>query len=376
MRQNYFITLIYILLIFIYSGCTNSQAPDEEVTNELDNLIQVSVDQFDSDNMKVGELTNQVFEEFVICNGYIKASPSGRAQVSTQISGIVESIHCAPGDFVNKGQVLCRLSSIALIELQQDFAETSANLKRLKSDWERSKALYDEKIGAEKDFIAIENQYKIVAAKYQSLKLRLELLKLDVSKIKDGELYSSFSIQAPISGYIISQNIILGEFIELQKNLLEIVDVTQLQLQLSVFENDIKNIRSGQVIKFKSLGIPDQIYQASLISIGKTIDKETNTIQCFAKIENTNNLNLVNHAYIEANIIVDQNEAAALPNEAIVKSGKNYYVLVVEKSQEQIYYLKKVDVKIGSVSKGFTEILDGQGLTNIITQGVYNIVAD
>ena len=367
---------LYFIALIIISGCTNSPVPDEEAATEEDNLIQISVEQFNADNMKVGEITNHLFAEVVTCNGYIKAAPSGMAQVSSQISGIVESIHCAPGDFVKKGQVLCKLSSIALIELQQEFAETAANLKRLKTDWERSKALYDEKIGAEKDFIAIENQYKISNAKYQSLKLRLELLKLNVSKIEDGELYSSFSISAPISGYVTFQNIIIGEFIEQQKNLLEIIDVNQLQLQLSVFENDVKNMKIGQLLEFSSVGESGFIHQATLTSIGKTIDMETKTIQCIAKIENANKLSLVNHAYIEAKIIVDQNEADALPSEAIIKSGKNYYVLILEKSDEQYYYLKKVGVHIGRISDGFTEIIDNKTLSNVITKGVYNLSSE
>lgn len=376
MRQYYLISLIYIIPLLFTTGCTNSPVSENEVKAEEDNLIQISADQFNSNNLKVGELTTQLFEEFVTCNGYIKASPSGMAQLSTQISGIVESINCAPGDYVKKGEVLCSLSSTELIVLQQGFAETSANLKRLKADWERSKALYDEKIGAEKDYISIENEYKIELAKHQSLKLRLELLNLDVSKIENGELYSSLSILAPISGYVTSQNIILGEFIEIQKNLLEIVDINQLQLQLAVFENNIRNVKVGQNIQFYSLGEKRALYNATLISIGKTIDKETKTIQCLAKIENSETFNKINNTYIEAKIIVAQMEAKALPNEAILISGNDYYVLVIDKSDDQNYYLRKANVKIGQRSKGYTEIIDGDGLTNVITQGVYNIIAD
>lgn len=323
--------------------------------------------------MEIGEVIELPFEETITCNGYVIAPPKGMAQISTQISGIVESILCSIGDYVKKGQVLCRLSSTELIVLQQDFAETSANLERLEADYERSKALYEEKIGAEKDYKAIESAYLISKAKYQSLKLRLEIMDLDISKIKNGELYKTFPIKAPISGFITYQHIMLGQFIEQQKNLMEVVDVNQLQLQLSVFENDMKFIEAGQNITFNSVGETQTIHSATLSSIGKTINMETKTIKCIAKINKAEDFKIINNTYIEAQISIRQTTAKVLPSDALLKSGQDYYVLVLEKSDDQNYHLRKVEIKIGRTSNGFTEIFDSEGLTKIVTKGVYNL---
>ncbi len=371
MRRYDFIKAVFIMMVFITFGCAKTSRTSEDVASEADHLFQITQKQFESDSMKIGEVTIRNFQDEVQCNGYITAPVNGMAQISTKISGIVETIHCSQGDYVKKGQILCTVSTNELIVLQQDFAETSAILKRLKADYERSKALFNEKIGAEKDFIAIESEYKAMMAKYQSLKLRLKLLKLDVSKIEAGELYSVLSIIAPINGYITNLNIVLGQFIEQQKNLIEIVNVNQLQLKLSVFENDLKELNIGQNIKFNSLGEPNSIHYATLSSVGRTINLESKTIQCIAKIKNEHSF--INHSYIEARIIVNQREAKALPNEAILKSGKDYYVFIVEKSDNQIYYLRKMNVNIGSVSNGFSEIIAGGDLTKIVTQGVYNL---
>jgi len=373
MRRYDFIRAVHVMMIFITFGCSNTSKTSEDDANEVDHLLQISQKQFESDSMKIGEVSIRNFEDEVQCNGYITSPVNGMAQISTKISGIVETINCSLGDYVKKGQILCVLSTNELIVLQQDFAETSAILKRLKADYERSKALFNEKIGAEKDFIAIESEYKVMMAKYQSLKLRLELLKLNVSKIEEGELYSVFSIIAPINGHITNLNIVLGQFIEPEKNLIEIVDVNKLQLQLSVFENDLKKLNPGQKIKFNSLGEPNTIHYATLSSVGKTINLESKTIQCMAKIKNEDEFSFINHSYIDARIIVNQKEAKALPNEAILKSGADYYVFVVEKSDGQIYYLRKVKVNVACVSMGFSEIIASEGLTKVVTKGVYNL---
>ena len=360
-------------LIFIISGCGESSKTTEKTTEEPENLIQVTVQQFKEDNMQSGEITRRSFEEEVSCNGYISATPNGLAQVSAPVSGIVGSISCAIGDNVRKGQVLARISSNELMILQQEFTESAAKLKRLKLDYERGKSLYDEKIGAEKDFIAIESEYKSMLSKNSSLKLRLQLLKLDVTKVESGDLYAEFPLIAPISGYITIQNLILGQFVEQQKSLVEIVDVSQLQLQLSVFENEIGKLRTGQNLQFNTAGEPSVIHTATLTSISKTINPETKTILCTAKITSIKGSSLINNSFVEARIGVNRKEANALPTEAILKSEKDHYVYQIVKSDSQAYSLRKVKVEIGMAFEGFTEIIGGEPLTNILIKGVYNL---
>lgn len=373
MRGNSIRYVLYILLLYFIAACSSSTSPDENESTIPDDLIQITKEQFVSDNMKIGEVSLRPFAETINCNGYIAAPPNGMAQISSLISGIVETIYCSVGDYIKKGQVLCRVSSTELIILQQDFAETSANLKRLKADWERSKSLYEENIGAEKDYKAIESEYQIIKAKYQSLKLRLELLDLNTSKIEAGELFSTFPIVAPINGFVTNQHIVLGQFVEPQKKIMEIVDVNQLQLQLSVFENDIQSIKIGQELEFKSMGDSGSVHFAYISSIGKTINSETKTINCIAKIRKEADLSFINNTYVEAKIFVDQVEANSLPSDAILKSNQQYYVLVLENSDEQNYYLKKVRVDIGKTSNGFTEIKNGSELAKVVIQGVYNL---
>jgi cobalt-zinc-cadmium efflux system membrane fusion protein len=359
--------------VLIFSGCGGSSKPDEEANVESETLIQVTREQFSADSMVIGEVIRRNFEDEVTCNGLITAPANGIAQISTPVSGIIESIHCAMGDNVRKGQILAMISSNELMAIQQEFTESSAKLKRLKLDYERSKSLYDEKIGSEKDFISTESEYKSMLSKYNSLKLRLEILKLDISKIEAGNLYAEFPLISPISGHITSQNMVLGQFTEQQKSLVEIIDISQLQLQLSVFENDADKLKIGQTVRFNTLGNKSLCNFATIASISRTINPETKTILCIARIASNEGINLINHSYVEARIALNKREANALPSEAILKSGKEYFVFVVEKSDNQSYSLQKMRVEIGAVSDGYTEITGNPSLTKVLVKGVYNL---
>ncbi len=370
------VSAVSLLLLLVMAGCGRSEKTNENDAAEASQLVQITTSQFESEGMMIGEATTQPFKEEVRCNGYIVAPATGMAQISAPLAGIVQAINCSTGQYVRKGETLCLLSGNELMLIQQEFAETSAKLKRSKSDYDRSKALFDEKIGAEKEFIAQETEYHVMRSKYQSLKLRLELLKLNVSKIEAGEFYAAYAVISPINGYVTSLNMVLGQYTEQQMSLLEIVDINQLQLQLSVFENDVNKLEPGQTVRFNSLGEPDSSHMATLVSIGATINPESRTIQCIAKIVNANGKKFINESYIGAAIMVGHKTALALPNEAVIKSGRDHFVFIVEKQHDHIYYLRREKVTIGRTSGGFTEITSAANLTKVLIKGAYNLPAE
>ncbi|MCF6171130.1 MAG: efflux RND transporter periplasmic adaptor subunit [Bacteroidales bacterium] len=374
MKRTFFLPAIFIVIIIVATGCGQAESTGQEEVLSSDGLIQLTRKQFETDGMRTGEPVMANFGGKVKCYGYITTPPNGMAQISARISGLVDAVYCLPGDYVKKGKVLCMLSTNELIVLQQDFAVTSAKLASLKAGYERVRALYDEKIGSEKEYIATESEYKAMQAKYQALKLRLQMLNLEPSKIEAGELYPRFPVIAPISGYITSLNIVLGQFVEQQTVLMDIVDVKQLQLQLSVFENDLDKLKTGQRIRFTSLGKPGTTHFAVLSSIGKSVGTASKTIPCIARIDMEEGAHHINNSYVEATIILSNREAKSLPDEAIVKSGDEYFVFVVEKSDGQSYFLRKVKVNIGSKSDGFTEIVGATAkLSDVVIGGVYNL---
>ncbi|PKQ61863.1 hypothetical protein BZG02_14655 [Labilibaculum filiforme] len=365
--------LAYIFISISLFACKQKTASTNPAINDGEQFIQISQKQFLANEMEIGTLSLHSFADIIACNGYVSAPPNGIANSSTPISGIVKSIQVTAGDYVKKGQVLCEIESNDFIALQQDFSETAALLHGLTADYERNKALYSEKIGAEKDLISSESIYKATKAKFESLKLKLQVLKLDSNKIKEGQFYSSLAITSPISGYITKYNLMLGQFTEQQKSLFEIVDPNQLQIQISVFEKDIHQLKIGQKLQFKTQNNSNEAFTAHLSAIGKGIDPQTKSILCLAKIDDNTKGKLFNGSFIEAEITTNEKNAEALPSQAIIKSGTDHYVFVLAKNDEQNYYLRKEKIKIGSESKGFSEILDPQNLAKVIINGVYNI---
>lgn len=358
--------------LIVITSCGNKKNTEDRA-EVSENLITVTREQFETNKMELGEPLKQTFEEVVKCNGNIVVQPSGVAMISTSIPGLVERINCKTGQKVNVGQVLFELTGNDFVELQKEFAETASQLKRVKSEYERIRTLYNDNVVAEKDYILAESEFKAANAVYSALKMKLRFIGLDDAKIVNGSFYDYFSIRSPINGFISQIDVSLGQYADQQTNMAEILDLNKLQLKIAVFEKDLSNLKENQKVSFTLLGNMARTNIATLKSIGKNVDSESKSVMCFADIDDLTSNNFVNNAYVEATIITGTDTVTAVPEESVVKSGDDTYLLSLVKNENDNYYLRRVKVDLGRIDKGYVEIVDNPGVTTILTKGVYNI---
>jgi membrane fusion protein, heavy metal efflux system len=366
--------LTYILIaVFTVASCGRKAQKEAVAEEQPTGLIVISQEQFKTAGMEMGKPEKRIFDDVVRCNGNILVQPSGVARISSPVTGLVKRINCISGEKVSRGKILFELSGNEFIELQKDFAETSSMLRRTRTEYERINALFGEKVGSEKDLIMAETEFKVTNARYSALKMKISLLGLEPAKIEEGNFYESFFIRTPINGYVSKINVTLGEYADQQTTLTEVLDLSALQLIISVFEKDISRIRTGQKIMFNVSGNPSVIYRATVKSIGKYVDNETKTISCIANIDNISESDFVNNTYVEARINTAADTVYAVPEESVLKSGNDQYILAIVKNENGNYYLSRVRVETGRTLNGYTELIDNPATSSILIKGAYNI---
>lgn len=360
-----------VALSLIFSACGGKGSDDNEEHQLDEDQIAITPEQFKGGDMAVGTLTMQSFAEEVSCRGYLTAPANAMAKVSTPVAGAVQSVHFKLGEQVRRGQTLCTISGNEFLGLQQQYAEATAQFQKAKADYDRMKALQAENIGAKKDYLTAESLYRSSLASYNALRARIQALNINPQRIENGQMYSAFPVVAPISGYVTGSGAVVGQYIDMSFEIAEVVDVHQLQLRLSVFDADIARLSIGQNVNFALSSQPDEIMSATLITIGKAINPETKSIDCIAQIKEEYLNRLVSDSYVEANIEVHQKEAQALPISAVQKEGDNYFVYLAEEGDDGSYHLTRTEVKVGSSSKEFIEILSGlSDDAQVLTRGI------
>lgn len=367
------VMIFSVAVLIILASCGNKkQAEEPEQTS--DSLIIVTKTQFETEKMALGTVSMIPFNQMVKCNGKIVAKSTGTAKISTPVAGIVQKIYCSNGQLVGRGQVLFELSGNNLIEIQRDFTETSSMLKKAKSEFDRMKALYSEKVGTEKEYILAESEYKAVNARYAALKLKIEAIGLDVAKIEDGQFFNSFKILAPISGQISQINLSIGQFADPQNYHAEIIDSKQMQLQLAVFEKEVGMLQPGLAVQFNLLSDTLQM-SGTLQSVGNMVDNQTKTVACYASLAATEKP-LVNNAFTEASIIIGTDTLNAVPSEAIMKTEDEFFVLKLASQDADNYYFEKIKVEPGLTNRMYTEVKNLQRTEKLLVSGIYNLIVD
>ena len=371
MRPIFTITILFAFMILV--SCKSKKSETTETIETKSDLIEISKAQFQSELMEFGELELIPFSDVIHFTGTVSPSATGIAHISLPATGIIDKIFCTPGSLVRKGQVLFEVSGNEFIDMQRDFAESSAKLMQLKSNFEIVKDLFNDNVGTQKELILAESVYKSENAKNTALKIKLEKIGLDVSKIENGFFYSSYTLKAPIKGYVTSINVTIGQYVEQQLIIVEIIDVEQFQLKLSIFEKEINKLQIGQEIEFYLAGNKNEINKAKLKVVGRNMNNNSKAIDCYAEIEDLKNLKSVGNQFAEGNIIVGIDSVFALPETALLKSEEENYVLSLQKETDESYFFNKVEVKSGSKNKGFVELIDKPALNKLLVKGAYNI---
>jgi RND family efflux transporter MFP subunit len=351
------------------------EAAKMEETPKGDGLITVTKQQFESSEMQIASPTEQDFNVEVKCSGKIDVPPQNRAQITTFIGGYVKSTQLLVGDKVTKGQALLTLQNTEFLDIQKEYLEVAEQINYLKSEYERQKTLYDEKISSQKNYLKAESDYRKTKAMYQSLREKLIMLNINPAQVEKGKLTSVITIYSPISGDIVIMNANVGMPIAPSDVILEIVDTQHLHLELSVFEKDILKIKVGQKIEFTVPEAAKEVFNAEVHLVGKSIEGNDRTINVHGHLDDKIKQKLLTGMFVEAGILVDTKKGLAIPAEALITESNKNFVLLLDSSKKE-YSFKKVKVSLGKKSEKYVEILPDSEInasSKILTKGVFDV---
>jgi cobalt-zinc-cadmium efflux system membrane fusion protein len=371
---------LYILLFsFAFLACGNQEKNTETVkeTNLNTNQIEISKQQFESEKMQLGTLSEQSFNTIIKVNGSIDVPPENKASVSTFVGGYVTKIPLLIGDKVKKGQLVATLKNTEFIEIQQQYLEITAQLNFLKNEYNRQKTLFDEKITSQKNYLKAESVYKSNLATYNGLRQKLQMMNINPNEVEKGNITSTINLYAPINGYVTKVNVSNGTFVSSASELLEIVNTNHIHLELIVFEKDILKIKKEQKIQFTIPEASDKIYDAEVHLVGTSINKDR-TIKVHGHINDEENTNFITGMFVEANIICDSEKGMSLPKSAIIKTENNYFVLVLKNQNNNNYQFEKVKLNIGLQDENYFQVKNYNKIENkkVLTKGAFMLFND
>jgi cobalt-zinc-cadmium efflux system membrane fusion protein len=370
---------VYIFLLILAISACNKGTKDnqsEQVNLAQEALIEITKAQFTGEQMQLGQIEEQIFNESITTNGFIDVPPQNRASVSSYVGGYIKNTPLLIGDKVKKGQRLVTIQNTEFIEMQQEFVELTAQLNYLKSEFERQQTLYNEKITSQKNYLKAESTYKSTLAMQEGLRKKLEMLNINTADVLQGKIASSINIYAPIEGFVTKINISNGSFVSPADMIMEIIDTDHVHLELAVFEKDVLKVNKGQRIIFTIPEASDEVFEAEVHLVGTAINESDRTIKVHGHIKNDEDTNLVTGMFVEAKIIASSKKSLALPKDAVAEANGHFYTMRLEDQKNDVYYFKKIMLVVGEQSEDFVEVKNFKDFDNkeVLTKGVFMLI--
>jgi len=360
----YVILLVILASVFTACGDTNTDE-NEQVVTELagiveaeENVVHLSELKFNSLGMKLDTLSLRFLSEGVKANGQLEVPPQHEATVTAVLGGNIGSIEVIEGDKVSKNKTLAHLSHPNLTKVQTEYVRLYQRMLFLDQEFKRQTRLYDEEVGSGQTYQKTKAEYESVKAEVNGYEAQLKQLNLDVEQIRNGDIYSLVPVVSPIDGYIEKVQVQIGQYVEPQTTMFEIVDNEHVHADLMVFEKDVHKVEKGQKISFTIQSVPNQLLTGSIYSVGKQFEQNPRAVHVHAEIDQKESF-LIPGMYINGTIHTSENKVFALPEDAIVEDEGKTYMFTAEQQQEAgrtEWSFTPVEIMIGIEEEGWVEV--------------------
>ncbi len=248
--------------------------------------------------VEVSKAEKNTIIEKVSASGQVQ--PVVEIQLSPEVSGEIIELKVEEGDSVSKGDFLLRIrpdnfqsaydqavaglnqQKAALAQAKAARSRAAANFKRAEQDFNRQKKLFSEKVISEADYQLAEANYEIAEQDYESAKESVNaaeyILSSAQARVADArENLRLTSLTAPMSGIVSKLPVELGETVlgtsQFQgTEVMRIADLSKMEVQVDVNENDIIRISVGDtaIIDVDSYSYKDKTFKGVVTHIANT----------------------------------------------------------------------------------------------------------
>ncbi len=224
------------------------------------------------------------------------------AEASRQVTELLVE----EGSWVEKGQPLLRLEDEAQ---KSELAKTQSQLAKATREYQRQERLFSQQLISEQAFS--ESTYD---------KEQLEIAVADAER----ELGYA-TVYAPISGAITQRLVNLGDHIQVNEHLFDIVDFGSLVARIFVPEKELADLSRGQAARLHAQAIGGEARDAKILRIAPTVDSRSGTVKVTLAIPNKKSLRP--GMFVEVDLIADTDEDALLiPKRALIYDESQIFV--------------------------------------------------
>ncbi|PID59004.1 MAG: efflux transporter periplasmic adaptor subunit [Ignavibacteriae bacterium] len=322
--------ILFLLILFTFiTSC------DEEKV-ESKNMEQIYKEE--GIPVKVKEIDENSFSRDLSYNAVL--SGIKESTVSAFIGGRIEKVNVKVGDFVKKDQVI--------FEFPED--SPSAQFYQAKVAYENSKTMYERyqklfEVGgiSAQNLDNVKTQYEVNKANWDNIQRLVKVL-------------------APISGYVTQVAVKETDNVRKEALLAIIADLRKLKTSISVSEDEINDIKKGNIATAEWQGIK---VKGKVTQVDMAMNPYTQSFNADIVFDNSARKM---KAGVTADITIQSGsnkKIISVDRKNLIADGKEFFAFTLNNG-----IAKKVKLKVGKKSGVFVEVLEGLNIGDkIIIEG-------
>lgn len=351
--KNYLMRLVVFFVLTAVVSCSDkgTTKPDKteeaghEEEHENTNTTTLTDEQIKSIGIELGSIEEKQLTASLKTNGILKVPNQNKASVNSVYSGTIKSLFVQPGNSVRKGQTIATIANPDFVQVQSEYLSVNARIALAELEVKRQRELNAGNAGALKNLQAAETELKTLRTSKSTLAQQIQLMGINPARLSNGKLISVLAVTSPISGVVSDVKVEMGSFVDASLPVAEIVDNSQLHLDLFVYEKDLPKLKNNQLIHFTLTNNPGKEYDAQIYSLGSSFEGESKAVTVHAMVKG-DKTGLIDGMTITAAISLERANVPAVPTDAIVTiAGQDYIFMVTEKHAEDEHEKGKDSVK-------------------------------
>lgn len=289
--------------------------------------------------VEVKVVSPQNFDHYLELSATVEAEND--AMVSPEASGQIKRILVKKGQYVKAGTPLIRLTTEIM---DNSIMEVKNQLSLAKDIYEKQKALWDQKVGSEIQYLTAKNNKEALERKLETLRSQL----------------SMSTVKAAFSGVVDDIYQKEGELAMPGKPVLHLVNTSGIKIKAEASESFIGTIKNGQMVDVQFPSNPDLKLKLPVTRVGNVVDMQSRTFPIEVTYSTNSNGSKILPNQMATLVLKDFSDPKAfvVPS-LIVKNDEKGQFLFIAQDSPKGPIAKKVYVKAGMTYQDNTTISGG-----------------
>jgi len=326
-----------ICIAWLAISCHNNTSPVSSANYTLKgDTILIPENSNLKEKLKTTLVSTVPYKHKLSASGVVKAIPNNYAQIASPFAGRIIKSFIKLGQRVAVNAPIFEISSPSFFEAGKAYYQSKQEMQLAEKNLRRQQDLLKNGVGIQKDLEEAEVTFELSKRTYENSIASLKVYHVNPDELVLGQ---PLIVRSPIAGEVISDNIVIGQYLREDAGPVSIVaELGKVWVVGQVKEKDINNIHESDEVEVDVAGMPGLRIHGLVYHISEMLDEETRSVEVFIECENKGR-NLKPGMYVTAQFSEIADNSILIPSSAVLQLEESSFVFVKTKGNG---YLKRL----------------------------------